>query len=201
MNQQLKARQISSWMRRGWRSQGGYTLTELVVLMGIMAILSGLVVANTKVGDKRQELRDAANQFVSTARQAESMAAASQDVKGSSRKAYGICVSVNTTQCMAAGTGTPGTHFLLYGRRSVPTVDSTYTNAPALTSNDLVSSFKLPSKVTFEPSAFWLDYLPPTPSLKLKGSDDTDGVLKAVTPGYEQNIRVRTKAGALYVGG
>ncbi len=210
---QLTRRMRTTRLWRGLASQAGYTLVEMVVLIGIMGVLSALVVANTKVGDKRQELRDAANQFVSAAKHAESMAAASEVVedptasatdplKKASRKAYGICLSSSpTAACKTTGSLA---NYQLYVRDAASGSDLAATNNAIL-----IKNYPLPPNVQFSNPLLgfplgWVDYVPPQPKMTVNGLDtqrpDTKIVLSSSKDaGYPQTVVARPAAGVVYV--
>lgn len=195
-------------------NQRGYTLIEMVSVLGIVGVLSGLIIANTAVGNKRQQLRDAVAGYVTAAKQAESLAASNQLVTEgtttvtSPRFAYGVCITTSqvagTTCTVPTGTQ-PADTYRLYARR---TADRNYQSAPDLP--DIISSHTLPKDVYFNQSlltAQWIDYLPPTPSLQARGLSPAGELIIQLdhrppgqtTPSYTRTIGIRPKAGAVYV--
>lgn len=71
--------------------QAGFTLTELLVVMFIISLLSGLVLANHRSGQKRYALSQATQQLVSDLRKAQNMAMSGVDIEGQ-YYGYGIYI-------------------------------------------------------------------------------------------------------------
>lgn len=194
-------------VRRVFRDQRGYTLMEMVVLMGIMIVLTGLMIANTKVGDKRQQLRDAAGGFVSAAKQAESLASGSTKVKDpgtgveTSRKAYGICLTdAATPACTVTGRANG---YQIYARTGT-TVD--IATAPTASNVTIIATFLFPDKVELNATTPYIDYLPPAPTMKVNGGDTSlqlqfqyRKVSSDTVPDYFKTIQLNPGAGAVYV--
>ncbi len=176
--------------------QRGYTLVEVVSMLAILSLLSALLIVNTRVGDQRQRIREAANQYVIAAKKAENAATSSQVVGGTARKAYGVCVTSITAvdsggKCTPAG-GTNATAFQVYARTAT---DATTASAPV--SPDIIASYKLPSGVTFTSSPY-LDYQPPVPKLTANGlTNNVNLVLSGSN--YSQTVVIRPNAGVVYV--
>ena len=68
--------------------QAGFTLTELLVVMFIISLLSGLVLAGHRSSQKRYALSQATQQLVSELRKAQNMAMSGVEMAG--RSGYGI---------------------------------------------------------------------------------------------------------------
>jgi len=62
--------------------QAGFTLTELLVVMFIISLLSSLVLANHRSGQKKYALSQATQQLVSDLRRAQNMAMSGVDIEG-----------------------------------------------------------------------------------------------------------------------
>lgn len=191
------------FFRTIWRDQRGYTLIEMVSMMAIMAVLSGLVIANTKTGDKNQKLRDAADNIVTIARQAEAYATSSQVVAGSSRPAYGICLAASGNCSL---TGTTG-HYLIYARQNS---DSNFTQRPTLAPQDIIKYYSLSSGIVVQPlttsggllGSLWVDYQPPGPTVRVNGASTTQIIrvrFQGGGPSYYKDIVINPGAGAVYV--
>lgn len=60
--------------------QAGFTLTELLVVMFIISLLSSIVLANHRSGQKRYALSQATQQLVSNLRKAQNMAMSGVDI-------------------------------------------------------------------------------------------------------------------------
>ncbi|MEX1113595.1 MAG: type II secretion system protein [Patescibacteria group bacterium] len=191
-----------------FRDQRGFTMLEMVTVLAIVGVLSALVIVNTAVGDRRQELRDAASQFITHVRNVEARAAASEaipDEEGNpvSRKAYGICASstVSDEPCALPPSGTRADEYELYARQ---TDDTDYASRP--TNPDILQTVMLPEDVAFSVSGGHLDFLPPQPSMLVVGSSAD----RAIGFQYQDvsncggspdcvTIRFRPRAGVVYV--
>jgi prepilin-type N-terminal cleavage/methylation domain-containing protein len=190
----------------------GYTLMEMVVAISIIAILTALVVANTRVGNKRQELRDAAAGYVTAARNAEALASGAQPVAGSSRKAYGLCLTTSQAlpggHCVAVPSGQRADAYQVFARRTAETQTSALAAIGLPPDNpDIVASFTLPRDLEFATPGFYLDYLPPAPALRVTGQQPDRISLTIRIVGHTncagsadcKNIVIRPRAGAVYV--
>lgn len=195
-------------LRRALRSQSGYTLIELLAVIGIISVLTALVVANTAIGDKRQQLRDAVAGYVSAAKQAETLAASSQPVSDGSfstpRLAYGVCLTSSAAasgpalKCQAPSSTQRVDTYQVYARRITDTALTSRPDQP-----DIVASYTVPRSVEFSASAatVWIDYKPPGPSLLANGLT-TPQTVEATVVGrteYKRQAGIRPGAGAVYV--
>lgn len=196
-----------SWFG-GVRSQRGFTMVEMVTVISIVAILSMIVIVSTQVGNQRQQLRDAAANYISAARNAESLANSGQVFEGAARKAYGVCITsseISNSKC-----GTPGGNQVLDTYQVFARVTTEATKAslgsPPAGPPYIVASFTLPKDFVFSEPASYLDYVPPGPTLYANGSQaDIEIVIrhKDVTncAGSKdcQTIQIKPRAGAIYV--
>ena len=186
----------------------GYTVVELMVIIGIIMVLTAMVMANTRVGDRRQSLRDAAEQIVGAARQAEAMAAGSQTVGGQHRRAYGICISDSSLPTAKCAQGA-GDVVQVYAR--------SLTQCPLTTAvcrfdlrpsdADIITSYRLPRNVRVSNGVgTYIDYVPPIPSMRVNGGTQniaagsfTVGFVTGTADAYSRSIIIQPRSGAIYV--
>lgn len=210
------------------RSQRGFTVIEMLTVLMVIGVLSTLILVNTQVGNRRQELRDSAAEYVNGVRNVESRAAAAEAVndpetgQATSRKAYGVCVTSTEandgkdfpdSKCAPPGDNPDA--YQIFAR----TLDDT-SNNPALDQSPeapmILQSVRLPDDFQFElptesvgPSGtFFLDFVPPQPLLFVNGTVPDQPVDLRIfyvkTDGCNsgadcKTIRIRPKAGAVYV--
>ncbi|MSU76353.1 type II secretion system protein [Patescibacteria group bacterium] len=200
------------WLQ-GARGQSGFTLIEMITVVSIITILSVLVIVSTRVGNQRQQLRDAAAGYVTAARNAESLASASQDVGGTARKAYGVCITssqltTSTDQCADPfAAGKPADTYRVYGRSETVGIKDTLDDIPV--NPTIVASFKLPAGIEFASPNVRIDYIPPAPTLYVNGlrEDATVTIQKNGNNSSSgcgggkdcQTIQIKPRAGAIYV--
>jgi type II secretory pathway pseudopilin PulG len=194
-------------------AEGGYTIIEMATVIAIIAVLMGLVIANTATGNKRQELRDTMAGYVAAAKQAEGLAASGQTVPpaapaaeqaASSRGAYGVCITssaINNSKCDAVANAAtqPLDTYQVYARNRNDTNLAVRPNNP-----DIISTFKVSRNVVFTSQAVWIDYVPPGPDLLANGStnpSENPTVTGQVVgnSSYTRSVIIRPKAGAVYV--
>jgi type II secretory pathway pseudopilin PulG len=199
-------------------------MLEMITVVVMIGILSVILLANTQVGNRRQQLRDAADAYVSAAHHAESMASGAEAVTDSSgqktsRKAYGVCITssqitntpANPNRCKQVAPGQKADMFQVYARElseTSPTVENAVGSQPNQPS--IISSTKLPKNYSFITYDVWLDYVPPVPTLYTNGQQPPSG--RDIIIGYKnltelecrgnadcRFIHVRPVAGAVYV--
>lgn len=191
-----------------WRGQAGFTLIEMVTVIMVISVLTALILVNTQVGNRRQELRDTAAEFVNRARNAEARASAAEPVDGTSRKAYGICLT-SKNSADAAGTFPKSEcappqgvadAYQVYARTVADTDANPLNQRPE--NPDILSSHELPKDVRFFFGGnLYLDYVPPQPLLFVRGSTNDQAVylFSPKTKGYTKRIWIKPKSGAVYV--
>ena len=205
-------------MKNPLASQGGFTLIEMVTIIVMISILSMIILANTQTGNRRQQLRDAAEDYVSAAKHAESLASGSQAVadpdlggQKTSRKAYGVCITssqIANSKC-ANPSGQTADTYQVYARdldETALSVEASLTSPP--TEPEIISTFKLPQDYSFLITDVWLDYVPPTPAMFVNGLSSNRQVIIAYKDltltecaGNRdcRYIQVKPLAGAVYV--
>lgn len=207
-------------LRMTVRDQGGYTLVEMVSVLAIISVLSGIVIANTHVGDKRQELRDAVSNYVNAANQAESLASAAKPIgvgsgdtttcpgaASCSRKAYGVCITAGgaAATCNPMGIAVSKLDtFQIYARRDAQT-----SIAPTAGNVDIIATYTLPTGLEFSVAtgSTWIDFVPPGPDLLVNGGGSANQTCTnktiTVTIGgsatYTRDALIKPCAGAVYV--
>ncbi|MEX2043524.1 MAG: prepilin-type N-terminal cleavage/methylation domain-containing protein [Patescibacteria group bacterium] len=195
-------------MKVPWRGQAGFTLIEMITVLMVIGVLTALILVNTLTGNRRQELRDSAAEFVNQARNAEARASAAEPVDGTSRKAYGVCLT-STGSSDGSGTFPDSTcappqgqanAYQVYARTEADTDANPELDEPPDDPN-ILSSHELPGDVRlFSFGQFYLDYAPPQPTMFVNGgtSNRTLYVFSSKA-NYYRIIQVRPKSGAVYV--
>ncbi len=107
--------------------QAGFTLMELLVVMFIISLLSGLVLANHHSGQKKYALFQAAQQLVSDLRKAQNMAISGIEMAG--RSGYGIYAEKDDI------------FYVIYADKNG---DSSYQGEPP---DELIETINLPSQI------------------------------------------------------
>lgn len=195
-------------LRTYWRDQSGFTVIEMVTVFVVIGILTALLIANTRIGDRRQELRDTAAGFVTHVRNVEARASAAEPVDGDSREAYGLCVTSTESSddsgafpdSRCAPPQGPADAYQLYARTDADVeADPEFSQPPVRP--DILSSHELPSDIqiyTF--GQFYLDFVPPRPTLYVNGGT-SDRVLYVYSPkaNYYRAIQMKPRSGAVYV--
>lgn len=196
-------------LRAAITDQSGFTLIEMVTVFMVIAVLTALILANTQVGDRRQQLRDSAAGFVNSARNAEARASAAESVGGTSRKAYGICLTSTTAKdsqgktfpnSKCAAPAGPANAYQVYARTLADSTAHPKWNTPPVLP-DILASHRLPKNLQFYPSGqYYMDYIPPQPTLfALGGTNDRLLYIINNKDFYNKRIRIRPKSGAVYV--
>ncbi len=201
------------------RDQGGYTMVELIFMLGILGVLGVLLVSNTRTGDQRKQLRDAAETYVTAVRHAESLAAAGAAVAPpgnpsakASRPAYGVCFTAqpdNASQPCASSPSTTYTAFQVYARAPGNSCSGAVTDCPPDAATTIVNTYRLSTDTYLCKQYTYIDYVPPTlamvahsngavqPSFTIK-VQKADGACEN-NVNYERSIKVRSTSGAVYV--
>lgn len=209
------------------KDQRGYSVIELLSILMIMGVLTSLVVFNSNGRDTKQQVRDAASNYVTAAKQAESMASSSQAVLNAStgqqesRQAYGVCLRSEgaTTPCTVIPTQ-PITKYEVYARRGTrcpdPAVPCNGWPSPEAAGIDVVKTYTLPKKAAFVQSAAqtFVDYQPPGPSMEVHETYNgapvpatevqlivIDDVARTCAPAgvFCNTVAIRANAGVVYV--
>lgn len=208
-----------TFLKRGLgaiRNQDGFSLVEMMTVLTIIGVLSAIVVASTQVGNQRQQLRDAAANYVAAARNADTLAATSQVFpdpnqgnQNAPRKAYGVCITSSQTsgsKCTVQS-GQRADSYQVYARDTAETggsVKAALEDPPA--DPHIVSTFTLPKDYVFAEPHYYLDFVPPAPSLFVDGTQDSVSLIirkfdaQGCTGNLDcQTIRINPRAGSVYV--
>ena len=192
--------------------QHGYTLLEMVTIMAMISVLSGLLLANTRVGDKRQQLRDVAAGYVTAVKQAETLATSSQAVRDltdttspqTPRLAYGVCLTssaITNSHCGRPGGTQRVDMYQIYAR---DVADTSYGQRPGRNGPPpaIIANFTLPTDISFDDAQIWVDYFPPGNRMLVNGRDDQgeiEVIARIGNQGTTRRAGLRANAGAVYV--
>jgi prepilin-type N-terminal cleavage/methylation domain-containing protein len=140
--------------------QAAFTLIELLVVIFIISLLSGLVLASHRSGQKKYALSQASQRLVSDLRRSQNMAMSGVDIAGQ-YCGYGIYAEKGDS------------FYIFYGDESA---DCETSNNKYTISDEIIETVNLPSriKVNFlSPSSNKLDvfFKPPEPTTFINGQD------------------------------
>jgi len=144
-------------------SESGFTLVEMLTVLFIMAVISGLVFANYRSGNQQFALENEAYRIAQDIRRVQEMAMSSKDVGGVSPESYGIYFE-------GSGLG-----YKIYAETSLPA--NSHYDATDLTVED-VSLSKYIYILSCTPDLLSVNYTPPDPVTTLTG--DSGVVAQAV---------------------
>jgi len=166
--------------------QAGFTLTELLVTMFIIALLSSLVLAGHRSGQKKYALSQATQQLVSDLRRAQNMAMSGVEMAG--RSGYGIYA------------GKDDISYTIYSDKNG---NLSYQGEPP---DELIETIDLPSQIkisSVSPSLSKIDifFEPPEPTTYIN-ADDGAGISGTITLELEDTSLTKTvtitTAGLIY---
>ncbi len=86
---------VFSITERSGKSLTGFTITELLVVIFIVSLLSAVVFANYRAGERQYALQRSANQLAQDIRRAQVMATATKEFEGQVPDGYGIYFEEN----------------------------------------------------------------------------------------------------------
>jgi prepilin-type N-terminal cleavage/methylation domain-containing protein len=159
------------------RKQAGFTLIEMLVVIFIIAILSALLFANYKTGQKKYTLIQASQQAVSNIRKAQNMAISGTDIVGTSYYGFGVFFNRNDN------------YYIIYADKNG---NSSYQPSD----DSMIETINLAGKVIINstsPVASKLDvfFESPNPTTYINGSS-ADGLTGTVTFTFEGTSLTKT---------
>lgn len=157
--------------------QAGFTLIEMLVVIFIIGILSALLFANYRTGEKRYILTQASHEVVSNIRKAQNMAISGTDIPGTSHYGFGVYFSRGDN------------YYIVYADENG---NSTYQPSDDV----MIGTVNLPNKVSINalsPLSNKLDifFESPRPITYINGNNN-DGEIGTVTFIYEGTSLTRT---------
>jgi len=174
-------------MKEKSKSGTGFTIIELLVVMAIIVIVSGLVLANWRGGEKQYALQRAANKLAQDIRRVEEFAMSARAFQGQIPKGgYGIYFKISEKD-----------HYILFA-------DLNGNNHYDSGSDGLVEDIKIEKEVQISQlsaSPLHITFTPPDPTVTIK----PDALLAQITlaiqtdPTKTKTIQVN-KAGLVYIG-
>jgi type II secretory pathway pseudopilin PulG len=183
----------------GLNNQRGYTIVELVSLILIIGVLTVLLVSSTRVGDRRQVLRDQTSVYVNAVREAETYALSSKPVSGASRPSYGVCLTSSSSTDCSTTAGSPITRINVFARTNPAQALSATPPGSAVV---IIKSTQLNDKVSVTTGqSTFVEYAPLSGKLYVNGSNTTNSELVFNYTGetsYTRTVALRPLAGAVY---
>jgi len=154
--------------------QAGFTITELLVVMFIISLLSSLVLANHRSGQKRYALSQATQQLVSDLRRVQNMAMSGVDM--ADRSGYGVYVEKDDN------------FYIIYADEND---NSTYQPSDAtIETIDLSNQIKI-SSVSPLSSKIDIFFKPPEPTTYINANDGV-GISGTITLKLEDTSLTKT---------
>ncbi|MDD5589742.1 MAG: prepilin-type N-terminal cleavage/methylation domain-containing protein [Candidatus Portnoybacteria bacterium] len=157
----------------------GFTLYELLVVLAIVSLLSVMVVARFRAGQKNYALANAKQAFVATVRQAQSMATSGTEMPGyDTIGGYGVYVQSANSYILFFNTNSGKEHQGGSGSVAINTVNLT-------------------NEITVSGAGNTIFFLPPQPVTYLNGETTLESLDFIFTrEGNNQTVRV-TKYGSI----
>lgn len=133
--------------------QKGFTLTELLIVIAILVVLTALAIANYKGIGNRKDVELQAQKFVSVLKQAQMMALTGEKIDGSRPNAYGVYIEENVKT------------YILFADKD---------NDGGIDGGEEIQTFNLPVNMTFDSSVARLIILFKVPygSVAIVGASD-----------------------------
>ena len=174
-------------MKEKSKSGTGFTIIELLVVMAIIVIVSGLVLANWRGGEKQYALQRAANKLAQDIRRVEEFAMSARAFQGQIPKGgYGIYFKISEKD-----------HYILFA-------DLNGNNHYDSGSDGLVEDIKIEKEVQISQlsaSPLHITFTPPDPTVTIKPNALLAQITLAIQtdPTKTKTIQVN-KAGLVYIG-
>jgi type II secretory pathway pseudopilin PulG len=182
---------------RGNKKESGLTLTEILVTIAIIIILSGLVIANSGAGQGQLALSRSANKLAQDIRRAQEMAMSATICEPCGNVVppyYGIEFDKNNNDSYFIFADLNGS----FKYESLPSPDKkieTITLEKGITIGELLTT--APSN---NPDRVWIGFLSPDPLTSIKGPGDWRSTAEITLEGGGQNKKVIVnQAGLIYV--
>jgi prepilin-type N-terminal cleavage/methylation domain-containing protein len=173
-------------MKSKLKSGLGFTIIELLVVMAIIAIISGLSLANWRGGEKQYALLRAANKLTQDIRRAENLAMSAKEFQGQIPKGgYGIYFKIQEKN-----------HYILFADLNG---NQQYNSG----SDGLVEDIKIEKDIEISQlsaSPLTITFTPPDPTVTIRPDAQNTTITLAVVndPTKTKTIKV-TKSGLVYV--
>ena len=155
--------------------QGGYTLLEVMLILVIIGLLSGVVLANYKLGAKRSDLQLATRLLASNLRRAEQLALSTKQENGGVIPCgYGVHFD------------TLNSSYFLYASKDGAETGCTSDNKIYDSGEQFESVINLPIDITFfSPMPADIFFEPPHPTVYFDGEFDVSENVKLTTDGIK----------------
>lgn len=158
------------------QSGAGFTLVELLVVIGVIVSVSGIVLGNWKAGDEELLLQRSAHQLAQDIRGASEMAMSARDFQGAiPQGGYGIFFRQNND-----------TYYIIYA--------DTNGNERYNAADGVVQTADLPPGIyikNISKNNLSINFKPPNPTIRIDGSSEAAVTLALRSdPGKTRTIRV-----------
>jgi len=141
-------------MERNKTLMNGFTLTEILVVLFIISLLSGLAFANFRQGGKQMALQRSAYKLAQDIRRVQEMAIAAKEYSGQIPPGYGIYIPKNVN------------YYILYADTNPPGGNQRYDSGDEMETSTLESGIQITSNL---PSTSWvsINFQPPDPKITI----------------------------------
>lgn len=150
------------------QKSSGFTLIEMLVVVAIVAVLSGAIVTSSFAGQKRYDLARAAQQMSADLRRAQNLALAGKMQAGVSPTGYGIYTNGNS-------------YVLFYNLNP---------NKEHHGASVDMETIALPTNVSLAPTGASVYFVPPDPTTYINGASAGSLTFTLTNATYSKNITV-----------